>query len=385
MSQSSAVAEAGGNLLSRGALSESEALSQFAGNLPRLRELASEISSSSSSAEQVIIRALEYMSKYDWAKALHTTQSTLYRFMAAFDYDRMMQHAHTVMEHFGDLSYEGISNVYRDVYNLGEAAMKIGRNLLQVDREAGFPLFNHLSSFRAVWEDEIMHALEIPQYFPPGMVIALTSSMSELPRQIINSAWKLGADNLIQDTKALVEGVIQIGGDMAEVLQNYRAAVGIASTAAALTVGEIGSTIENLDRACDALTVRGLSPIPCAVRIANTGLSFFERFFRTLVNLGADVIGGAANALVEASRETWDKLDSDDLDRHEKEKPSSTSSVSTTVSSTGHSALHCSSVVNKRFCQFYLPNPQGIYHPTPRALQFTSVYRTTKTSSTIPT
>lgn len=162
--------------------------------------------------------------------------------------------------------------------------------------------------------------------------------MSELPRHIINSAWKLGADNLIQDTKALVEGVIQIGGDMAEVAQNYRAAVGIASTAAALTVDEIGSTIKILDRACDALTARGLSPILRAVRIANTGLSFFERFFRTLVNLGANVIGGAANALAKASREAWDKLDPDDLDRHEKEKPSSTSSVSTAVSSPAHSA-----------------------------------------------
>lgn len=83
-------------------------------------------------------------------RLLHTTQSNLYRFMTAFDYDRMMQHAHTVMEHFGDSRYVVISNFYRDVYNLEEAAIQIGRNLFQVDREAGFPLLNHLSSFRAV-------------------------------------------------------------------------------------------------------------------------------------------------------------------------------------------------------------------------------------------
>lgn len=69
MFKSSAVAKVGGNFLSRGALSEGQALSQFAGNLSRLTELANKIRSSSSSAEHVIIHALEDIPKYDWAKA----------------------------------------------------------------------------------------------------------------------------------------------------------------------------------------------------------------------------------------------------------------------------------------------------------------------------
>ncbi|KAE9980592.1 hypothetical protein EG328_000229 [Venturia inaequalis] len=318
LSKSGAIAQAGSNLLSHGGeiLSQGgNALARFAASVPGIRELASDTSSGSASTENVVIRAAEDALKYDWEEAWQTTVQSLVKSMDGLSAGRMMQHAELVIEHFGDLMSEGRQNVYRDIKAMEEMAMQIGNDLVHADKAVGYPLLQQLSSFRAVWQEAIMDALKIPQYFPPEAALALTESMSDLPRHLINQAWSVGALDVFQDGAELIQGALAIGADMEEVMMHFRAAVGIASTAAMITVDEIAGTIEDLGDACETLTERSLSPVSCGVSIANKGLSLFERFFHSLVHLGADVISGAAAAITEASRKTWDMLDPDELDK----------------------------------------------------------------------
>ncbi|TLD29645.1 hypothetical protein E2P81_ATG05939 [Venturia nashicola] len=315
VSKSSAIAEAGGNLLSRGALSEGgNALAQFAGNLPGLRDLGSAIGAGSSSTELVVLRPLAGVTKYNWETMWEHAVGELELSMDDLHAGRMMEHAELVIEHFGELGYEGISHVYRDIKDLEEQAMKIGGDLLKADRLVGHPLLTQLSNFRAVWQESVMDALKIPEYFPPEAVQALTTSMSNLPRQLINHAWEAGTAEVFQDGRELLEGAIQIGADIGEVMYNFRAAVGIASTAATLTVDGIAGTLGDLNSACSSLAERDLSPLSCGAKIAKSGLSFFQRFFQSLVHLGADAVAGAATVVSKASREAWDTLNPDDLE-----------------------------------------------------------------------